>query len=129
MQAVYELTPVIAAIISGQCPGTRAREELMSACIHSDWDEARVMVEGMVAARAIQVSKYDGFGTSAVPTRRPSRLGTPKISGTRPVSASVSLTCADRLATGYNDRATLAFRRKFGTPPFHLLERLALGHE
>lgn len=46
MQAVYELTPIIAAIISGHCPGTRAREEFVSARVHSDWAEARAMVEG-----------------------------------------------------------------------------------
>ena len=49
MQAVYELTPIIAAIIAGHCPGTHAREEFVSACVHSDWAEARVMVEGMLA--------------------------------------------------------------------------------
>jgi hypothetical protein len=45
----HELTPVIAAIISGHYPGTRVREEFVSACVHSDWAEARVMVEGMLA--------------------------------------------------------------------------------
>jgi hypothetical protein len=49
MQAVYDLTPVIAAIISGHCPSTRARKDFVSACVHSDWVEARVMVEGMLA--------------------------------------------------------------------------------
>ena len=49
MQAVYELKPIIAAIIAGHCPDTRAREEFVSACVHSDWAEARVMVEGMLA--------------------------------------------------------------------------------
>ena len=49
MQAIYEFTPVIAAIISGHCPGTRAREEFVSACLHSDWAEAKAMVEGMLA--------------------------------------------------------------------------------
>jgi predicted metal-binding protein len=47
--AIDELTPVIAAIISGHCPGTRAREDFVSACVHSDWAEARVMAEGMLA--------------------------------------------------------------------------------
>ena len=49
MQAIYEFTPVIAAIISGHCPGTRAREEFVCACLHSDWAEAKAMVEGMLA--------------------------------------------------------------------------------
>jgi len=49
VQIVYELTPVIADIISAHCPGTRAREEFVQACIRGDWHEAREMVEGMLA--------------------------------------------------------------------------------
>jgi hypothetical protein len=49
MQAIYEFTPVIAAIIASRCPGTRAREVFVSACVHGDWGEARAMVEGMLA--------------------------------------------------------------------------------
>jgi hypothetical protein len=49
MQAVYELTPVIAAIISGHCPGTRAPDQFVSACVRGDWSEAKAMVEGMLA--------------------------------------------------------------------------------
>lgn len=49
MQAIYEFTPIIAAIISRHCPGTRAREEFVSACLYSDWAEAHAMVEGMLA--------------------------------------------------------------------------------
>ena len=49
MQIVYELAPVIADIISAHCPGTRAREEFVRACIRGDWYEAREMVEGMLA--------------------------------------------------------------------------------
>jgi hypothetical protein len=49
MQVVYELAPVIAEIISGHCPRTRAREDFVTACLHGDWDEAKVMVEGMLA--------------------------------------------------------------------------------
>ena len=45
MQAIYEFTPVIAAIISGHCPGTQAREQFVSACVRGDWVE----VEGMLA--------------------------------------------------------------------------------
>jgi hypothetical protein len=49
MQAVYELAPVIAEIISGHCAGTRARADFVHACLHGDWQEAKVMVEGMLA--------------------------------------------------------------------------------
>jgi hypothetical protein len=37
VQVVYELTPVIAYIISAHCPGTRAREAFVQACIYGDW--------------------------------------------------------------------------------------------
>jgi hypothetical protein len=100
MHAVYELTPVIAAIISGHCPGTRVREEFLSACIHSDWAEARVMVAGMLAAAAIQVSKCDGFRYFCRADEAAVKIGYAEDLRTRPVSASVSLTCDDRLATG-----------------------------
>jgi len=49
MQIVYDLAPVIAEIISGHCAGTRAREDFVHACLHDDWHEAKVMVEGMLA--------------------------------------------------------------------------------
>ena len=49
MQVVHELAPTIAAIISGHCPGTGAREEFVKACVKSDWAEVREMVEGMLA--------------------------------------------------------------------------------
>ena len=49
MQIVHELAPTIAAIISGHCPGTGAREEFVKACVKGDWVEAREMVEGMLA--------------------------------------------------------------------------------
>jgi hypothetical protein len=49
MRVVYELAPVIANIISAHCPGTRAREEFVSACIRMDWEQAKSMVEGMLA--------------------------------------------------------------------------------
>lgn len=49
MQIVYELAPVIATIISAHCPGTRAREDFVRACVHADWFEAACMVEGMLA--------------------------------------------------------------------------------
>jgi hypothetical protein len=49
VQAVYELAPMIATIISAHCPGTRAREDFVRACVHSDWSEAASMIEGMLA--------------------------------------------------------------------------------
>jgi hypothetical protein len=49
VQIVYELAPVIATIISAHCPGTRAREDFVRACVHADWFEAACMVEGMLA--------------------------------------------------------------------------------
>jgi hypothetical protein len=49
VQIVYELAPVIATIISAHCPGTRAREEFVRACMHADWSEAASMIEGMLA--------------------------------------------------------------------------------
>jgi len=49
MRIVYELAPIVADIISAHCPGTRAREEFVRACMHGDWYEAREMIEGMLA--------------------------------------------------------------------------------
>lgn len=49
MQIVFELAPVIGTIISAHCPGTGAGEEFVRACVHGHWDEARAMVEGMLA--------------------------------------------------------------------------------
>jgi hypothetical protein len=47
--AVYELAPMIADIISSHCPGTSARERFLRACISTDWDEAKSMIDGMLA--------------------------------------------------------------------------------
>jgi hypothetical protein len=49
VQILYELAPVIADIISAHCPGTRAREDFLQACVHGHWSEAAEMVEGMLA--------------------------------------------------------------------------------
>ena len=49
MVAIYELVPVIADVISAQCPGTSARERFLQACLGADWEEARSMVDGMLA--------------------------------------------------------------------------------
>ena len=49
MRALYELAPVIADVIGAHCPGTRARADFVRACVHGHLDEARCMVEGMLA--------------------------------------------------------------------------------
>jgi hypothetical protein len=49
MRLLYQMTPVVASIISGHCPGTHAREEFVSACIRGDRIQMRFMVEGMLA--------------------------------------------------------------------------------
>lgn len=49
MQVIFELTPVIGAVISARCPGTGAGEEFVRACVYGHWEEARAMVEGMLA--------------------------------------------------------------------------------
>jgi hypothetical protein len=49
VRAVFDLAPVIADIIGSHCPGTRARQEFVHACMREDWYEARSMVEGMLA--------------------------------------------------------------------------------
>jgi hypothetical protein len=46
---VFDLAPVIADIIASHCPGTRARQDFVRACIGEDWDDVRAMVEGMLA--------------------------------------------------------------------------------
>lgn len=46
---VYDLVYVMADIIAAHCPGTSARDEFVRACLHGDWDEARSMIEGMLA--------------------------------------------------------------------------------
>lgn len=49
MQAVYDLAPVVADVISSHCPNTSARAEFVRACLLGQWHEARSMVEGMLA--------------------------------------------------------------------------------
>jgi hypothetical protein len=49
MQVVHELAPVIAEVISAHCPGTRARDQFMQACMHGEWTDATAMIEGMLA--------------------------------------------------------------------------------
>jgi hypothetical protein len=49
MQVVYEMAPVIADIIAAHCPGTRAREDFVRACLVGDWEDTKGMIEGMLA--------------------------------------------------------------------------------
>jgi hypothetical protein len=49
VQAIYEVAPVIAAVIGAHCPNTTARDRFVRACIGGQWDEVRSMVEGMLA--------------------------------------------------------------------------------
>jgi hypothetical protein len=49
VRPVFDLAPVIADIIGSHCPGTRARQDFVSACLREDWSDARTMVEGMLA--------------------------------------------------------------------------------
>jgi hypothetical protein len=66
MQAVYELTSVIADVISAHCPGTSARERFMHACLRGAWDEARGMIEG-IACRALASERVSGKPASRFP--------------------------------------------------------------
>jgi len=49
VRPVFDLAPVIADIIDSHCPGTRARQDFVRACMKEDWNDARSMVEGMLA--------------------------------------------------------------------------------
>jgi hypothetical protein len=49
VQVIYELAPVIADVISAHCRGTCARKDFVRACVSEEWDDAKVMVEGMLA--------------------------------------------------------------------------------
>ena len=49
MRTTFQLAPVIADIIAAHCPHTVARRTFMRACIHEDWQEAKGMVQGMLA--------------------------------------------------------------------------------
>jgi hypothetical protein len=49
MRAAYDLAPVIADVISAHCPDTSARQIFIRACFLGDWEEAKAMVEGMLA--------------------------------------------------------------------------------
>lgn len=49
LQAVHDLAPVIADVIYSHCPGTSARERFVRACFRGHWEEAKSMVEGIMA--------------------------------------------------------------------------------
>ena len=49
MRSVFEFVPVIADVISAHCPHSAARRDFMRACISEDWQEAKGMVQGMLA--------------------------------------------------------------------------------
>jgi hypothetical protein len=49
LRAIYELVPVIGDVIDAHCPGTTARSDFMRACLRGHWDEAKGMIEGMLA--------------------------------------------------------------------------------
>jgi hypothetical protein len=49
LRAIYELVPVIGDVIDAHCPGTTARSDFMRACLRAHWDEAKGMIEGMLA--------------------------------------------------------------------------------
>lgn len=81
MQVAYELARVIAEIISAHCPGTRARDEFVHACVYGQWDDAMEMVKGMLAEpwhlRGYQETRLREFlellkldrGSGAVPVK------------------------------------------------------------
>jgi hypothetical protein len=48
VQVAYALAPVIAAIISAHC-GPAARNQFLAACFRGHWEEARSMIDGMLA--------------------------------------------------------------------------------
>ena len=49
MRDLYELAPVIADVIAAHCRGTTARQLFLHACLSGQWDEAKCMIEGMLA--------------------------------------------------------------------------------
>jgi hypothetical protein len=49
LQAIYELVPVIGDVIDAHCPGTGARADFIRVCVSGHWEEARSMIEGMLA--------------------------------------------------------------------------------
>ena len=48
MHAIDDMALLIAAVIAAHCPGTRARQAFVQACLGGDWTETKAMVEGML---------------------------------------------------------------------------------
>ena len=48
MHALYELVPVIGAVIASHCRAD-TRNRFVRSCLAGDWDDARAMIEGMLA--------------------------------------------------------------------------------
>ena len=75
MRTTFQLAPVIADIIAAHCPHTVARRDFMRACIHEDWQEAKGMVQGMLAEPWL-LRGYQEIGSvsswSCCRTRKPS---------------------------------------------------------
>jgi hypothetical protein len=78
MQPVFELAPVIGAIISAHCPGTGAEQVFMRACVREQWEEVTAMVEGMLAEpwhlRGYQEGRLREF-LELVPVQMPQASG------------------------------------------------------
>src|SRR6185295_16874990 len=77
MQVAYELAPVIAEIISAHCPGTRARDEFVHACVYGQWEDAHGNGRGH-ARRALAFARLPGDPPARVPptSEAGSRFGT-----------------------------------------------------
>jgi hypothetical protein len=65
MQVAYELAPVIAEIISAHCPGTRARDEFVHACVYGQWDDAKEMIEGTPSPGICEASRRPACASSS----------------------------------------------------------------
>lgn len=48
MHAVYEFVPVIGDVIASHCR-SETRSRFVRSCLVGDWEDARAMVEGMLA--------------------------------------------------------------------------------
>jgi hypothetical protein len=48
MHALYELVPVIGEVIASHCRA-ETRSRFVRSCLRGEWDDARAMIEGMLA--------------------------------------------------------------------------------
>ena len=100
VQVVYELAPVIATIISAHCPGTRAREDFVRACVYADWERGRVHDRGN-ACRAVAPAGPPGDAPARVPRSCCSCIAASQrapIAIDRPPSGRVGAMCRQRSA-------------------------------